>query len=136
MSPFFKNILAVIIGALIGSLVNGGIIAISGSIIPPPQGADLTTEIGLKSAMSIMEPKHFLLPFLAHALGTLIGAMITARIAAYKKMLLAMSIGALFLSGGIAAVIMLPSPLWFTLVDLLIAYLPMAYIGAKISLKK
>mgnify|MGYP006164865331 CR=1 FL=1 len=29
--------------------------------------------------------------------------------------------------GGIAAVAMLPSPLWFTVVDLVFAYLPMAH---------
>src|SRR5690606_40560173 len=60
-------------------IVNMSIIMISGSIIPPPEGADTTTTEGLKAAMHLFEPKHFLLPFLAHALGTLVGAFVTDR---------------------------------------------------------
>ena len=43
MNPIFKNILAVIAGCVLGSAVNMGIIMVSGSIIPPPDGADVTT---------------------------------------------------------------------------------------------
>ncbi len=74
MNPIVKNILAVISGAILGGFVNMGIIMVSGSIIPPPEGADITTMEGLKSAMHLMEPRHFIFPFLAHALGTLVGA--------------------------------------------------------------
>ena len=70
-------------------------------------------------------------PFLAHALGTLVGAYIAARFAANNNMRFALLIGLIFLAGGIANVMMLPSPLWFTLVDLLGAYIPMAYLGGK-----
>lgn len=35
--------------------------------------------------------------------------------------------------GGLTNVLMLPSPLWFTLTDLLLAYFPMAYIGLRLS---
>jgi hypothetical protein len=61
------------------------IIMISGSVIPPPEGADLTTLEGLKSAMHLFQPKHFIMPFLAHALGTLTGAYFAAFIAATHK---------------------------------------------------
>jgi hypothetical protein len=43
MNLIIRNILAVICGIVIGSIVNMGIITISGSIIPPPNGADVTT---------------------------------------------------------------------------------------------
>jgi hypothetical protein len=32
-------------------------------------------------------------------------------------------------------VMILPSPLWFTLTDLLLAYLPMAWLGIKLAKK-
>ncbi|PKP16502.1 MAG: hypothetical protein CVU07_06700, partial [Bacteroidetes bacterium HGW-Bacteroidetes-23] len=35
MSPILKNILAVVVGIVVGSIVNMAIISISGSIIPP-----------------------------------------------------------------------------------------------------
>jgi len=135
MNPILKNILAIIAGIIIGSLVNMGIIMVSGSIIPPPDGADVTTTEGLKAAMHLFEPKHFILPFLAHALGTLTGAFVAALIAANHKMKFALGIGVFFLVGGIASVFMLPSPTWYTVVDLVGAYIPMAYIGGKLAVK-
>ncbi len=133
MSPIIRNILAVIVGLFVGGALNGFLIKISGAVIPPPVGADLTTEEGLKAAMSLMEPKHFLMPWLAHALGTLVGAFLTAKLAASYQLRLALLIGVFFLVGGIMMVMMLPSPMWFTMVDLLGAYLPMAYLGAMIA---
>ena len=132
MNPIFKNILAVIVGLVAGSAVNMGIIMISSSVIPPPEGADVTTSEGLKAAMHLFQPKHFIMPFLAHALGTFVGAMLAALIAANRKMMFALVIGVFFLVGGIANVLMLPSPLWFTIVDLAGAYLPMAYLAVKL----
>jgi hypothetical protein len=106
---------------------------ISGSIIPPPEGVDNTTMEGLKAGMHLFQPKHFLFPFLAHALGTFVGALQAAIIAANRKMLFALVIGIFFLAGGIANILMLPSPLWFTIVDLAGAYLPMAYFATKLA---
>ena len=131
-----KNILAVVIGLIIGGTVNMSIIMNSASIIPPPAGTNITTMEGLQAAMPIMEPKHFLLPFIAHALGTLVGAIIATSIAADNKMRFAMAIGIFFLIGGIWNIVVLPSPLWFTVVDLALAYIPMAYLGGKIVLRK
>lgn len=132
MNPVLRNIIAVLVGLVAGSAVNMGIIMISGSIIPPPEGANVTTSEGLKAAMHLFQPKHFIMPFLAHALGTFVGALLAALIAANRKMLFAFVIGIFFLAGGIANVLMLPSPLWFTIVDLAGAYLPMAYLAAKL----
>ena len=129
MNKTIRNILAVIAGMVVGSFVNIGIIMVSGSIIPPPEGVDNTTVEGLQAGIHLFQPKHFLLPFLAHALGTFAGALLTAIIATSRKMLFAMIIGFFFLAGGIGNILMLPSPLWFTLVDLIGAYLPMALLA-------
>ena len=93
--------------------------------------------IPLQAAMSLMEPKHFIMPFLAHALGTFVGAFFAAMIAARHKMKFAIAIGILFLMGGISMVISLStSPLWFAFVDLVLAYIPIAYLGGKLAIKK
>ena len=76
------------------------------------------------------------MPFLAHAFGTLVGAILAASMAANYKMRFAMIIGICFLVAGIMNVFMLPSPVWFTIVDLVIAYVPMAYLAGKIVLRK
>jgi hypothetical protein len=132
MNPIIRNVLAVIAGLVVGSVVNMGIINISGSIIPPPEGADVTTMEGLKATMHLFEPRHFIFPFLAHALGTLVGAIIAGLLAANHRLKFALSIGLFFMIGGIINVFMLPSPLWFTVLDLVGAYIPMGWIGGKI----
>jgi len=136
MNPIVKNILALIAGAIFGSVVNMGIIMISGSIIPPPEGADVTTMEGLKASMHLFQPIHFILPFLAHALGAFAGAWLAALIAANNKMKFALAIGVFFLAGGIANVFMLPSPAWFAVLDLVVAYIPMAYLGGRLAIRK
>ncbi len=133
MNPTLRNILAVITGLLVGGIVNMGIISISGSLIPPPEGADVTTTEGLKESMHLFQPKHFIMPFLAHAIGTFVGALIAALLGAIRKMRLAIVVGVFFLIGGIAAVYMLPSPLWFAILDLVAAYIPMAYLAGFIG---
>lgn len=134
MNPAIKNILAVIGGLLIGSTVNMGIIMMSSSVIAPPEGADVTTTEGLKASMHLFEPKHFFMPWLAHALGTLVGAFIASLITAGNKMRFALTIGVVFLIGGTINVVLLPSPMWFTIVDLVGAYLPMGFIGGKLAM--
>jgi|ERR1041385_930209 hypothetical protein len=136
MHPTVKAMLAILAGALAGSVVNMGIVMISSSIIPPPAGADFSTMEGLKASMHLMQPKHFLLPFLAHALGTFTGALLAAKISSNQKIRLAMVIGIFFLIGGIANVFMIPSPAWFNALDLMVAYIPMAYMAGKLVERK
>lgn len=136
MNPIFRNTLAVIIGFFVGSIVNMAIILMSGSVIPPPNGADVTTMEGLKATMHLFEPKHFIFPFLAHAIGTFAGAATTAVIAATRKTELSLVIGAFFLLGGIVNVCTLPSPIWYNIIDIVFAYLPMAYFARKLVVSK
>lgn len=136
MHPIIRNILAVISGVILGGVVNMGIIMISGSIIPPPEGVDTTTSEGIAASIHLWQPQHFVMPFLAHALGTLAGALIAGAIAGSHKMIVALVIGFVFLSGGIAMVLEVPSPTWFIVVDLVGAYLPMAFIAGKLLTRK
>jgi hypothetical protein len=133
MNPILRNIFGIITGIIVGSIVNGALISLSPNIIAPPAGYDLTTEEGLQAGMAVMQPKHFLMPFLAHALGSLVGAFLAAKIAATAKLAIALAIGFIFMLGGIMMVMMLPSPLWFDATDLALAYIPMAYLGAKLA---
>jgi hypothetical protein len=129
MVTFVKNSIAVLAGLVLGSAVNMAIITISGYIIPPPAGADVTTMEGLKESLHLFEPQHFIMPFLAHALGTFSGALLAAIIAPKNKMRFALAIGFFFLVGGIANVLLLPSPIWFTALDIILAYIPIAYLA-------
>lgn len=136
MNPIVRNILAVIAGFLIGGLVNIGIVNLGPFVIPPPEGVDVTSIEGLKASMSLFSPQHFIPPFLAHALGTLVGAFVASLIAASHNFKFAMAIGVLFLLGGITMVVLAGGPIWFIVLDLAVAYIPMAFLGWKFSGKE
>lgn len=136
MNSTLKSFLIIIVSLIFGSIVNMGIVMISGSIIELPAGADVTTVEGLKESLHLFEPKHFIFPFLAHALGTLAGAMFTYKFSGNNGKNNAMLIGVIFLIFGTINVFMLPAPMWFNVVDLVGAYIPMAYIGIRLSKKK
>ena len=129
MNPIVKNVIAIIFGIVVGSLVNMGLIKIGPMVVPLPEGADLTTMEGLREGMKLFTPANFLFPFLAHALGTLSGAFVAARVAASRQVTFALVIGAFFLIGGVMMVRMVGGPMWFIAADLLLAYIPMGYLG-------
>jgi len=133
MNPIFKNILAVVAGCAIGMLVNYALITLGTNLIPAPAGVDPNDVNSIKEHMHLYEFKHFITPFLGHALGTLAGAFTAAKMAAKYKLQIALAIGAFFLLGGIAMVMMLPSPTWFNILDLGMAYFPMGWLGAKLA---
>lgn len=129
------NFIAILGGLILGSVVNMGLISLGAGLVPPPAGVDVSSMEGLANAMHLFEPKHFLFPFLAHSFGTLAGAVFAAKIAATHKLTIAVVIGIAFFAGGVTMVINLPSPLWFNALDLIFAYIPMAYLGHKLVTK-
>jgi hypothetical protein len=124
---------AILIGVVVGGMINMGLVMLGPQVIAPPEGADLSTPEGLAEAIPLMQARHFLFPWLGHALGTLLGAGLAALIAARRKLVVALVIGVFFLAGGIINIVTLPSPLWFTVVDLGLAYWPMAWLGARLA---
>ena len=133
MPQLLRNVLALLAGIAIGGGVNMALITLSPSLIPPPAGVDVNSAESLSKAMHLFEPRHFVMPFLAHAVGTLAGALAAYLIAATYKTPMAYVISAVFLCGGVAASFMIPAPAWFIALDLLAAYLPMAWLGVQIG---
>jgi hypothetical protein len=128
-----RNILAVVVGLVIGGFVNMALVTLSPSLIPPPAGVDVNDAESLAKGIHLFEPRHFIMPLLAHALGTLVGALVVYLIAATYRLQMAYVIGAVFLCGGVAASFMIPAPTWFIALDLLAAYLPMAWLGVQLG---
>ena len=85
MNPIIKNILAIIAGWLGGSIINMGLVKIGHKLIPI-EGIDPNSMTELAAVMPTLEFKYFIFPFLAHALGTLTGAIIAGSIAVSHKM--------------------------------------------------
>jgi hypothetical protein len=135
-NPLVNNTLIILASIFIGSIINMSIVLLGPNIIPPPNAADVTTMKGLKESMHLFQPKHFLFPFLAHALGTFNGALIATKFSKFNNTRNALIVGVIFLIGGVMDIFSLPTPIWFALIDLIIAYIPMAYLATKLVMKK
>lgn len=132
MLNLLRSALALILGIAIGGGVNMALIILGPTLMAPPPGVDMASAEGLRASMHLLEPRHFLMPFLAHALGTLVGALAGSAIAVSHRSVVAYAIGTVFLCGGLAASVMIPAPTWFIVLDLAAAYLPMAWLGLSI----
>ena len=126
--------LAIFAGTLIGSVANMLIISFSTTIIPLPKEANNSSIKSLEQTIHLFQFKHFMIPLLGHAAGSLTVGTIAAWIAPGNKLLVALTIGFFLLIGGAMMVFQLPSPVWFNVVDLTLAYLPMSWIGYRIHL--
>jgi len=133
MKPIFKNILAVIIGFIVGNIVNYHLFHYGFTVFPID--ADINDMEALAKVFPTLSLKYYIFPFLAHALGTFIGTFLVALIAGTHKMKLALGVGVTFLIIGIIAAIIVPTPLWYKFVDIIFGYIPMAWIGGKIAIK-
>jgi hypothetical protein len=126
-----RNILAFVVGVVVTMSVNMGIIMAGPHVVAPPAGVDMKDPESLKAGIHLLEAKHWAVPLLAHAMGSLVGAFVGALLAASNRLQIALGIGALHMLGGISMRFMIPSPNWFTALDLIGAYLPMALLGYK-----
>ena len=129
MKTIIRNTLALFAGGLIGMVVNMGLIITGNQLFP------FEFDMNPMNAMN-WELKYFIFPFLAHAIGTLSGAYIAAKFSDRYHMIFAICIGLFFLLGGTTMVFILPAPVWFIILDLVIAYIPMSWLGWKMSNKR
>lgn len=124
-----RNMLAVSVGAVVCVLLNGVLLGFMMKAIPPPEGF-VPDDV---STYRLLRTEHFLSPFLAHAVPSLIGGSVAALIAQTRKLTFALVVGGLHLIGGIIAAFMIPAPTWFVVLDLIVAYLPMAWLGGNLA---
>ena len=135
MKKTIKNTLAIFVGLFIGGSTNMLIISNSNAFVALPKGVVPEDLESLSSNIHLFEPIHFLMPFLAHSIGTFCGAFLAAKIAVNHKLKFALTIGVFFLIGGVQMSSVLDSHLWFDLVDVSVAYIPMSLLGYKLALK-
>ena len=124
-----RYVFAVIGGIAVGSIVNMILVSTGAALIHVPTGVDPNDAASVAAGAHLFETRHYVFPFLAHAAGAFTGAATATVLALRQKLWFALGIGALNLAGGVAAAIMIPAPITFVVLDLTIAYLPMAWLG-------
>ncbi|MFO1062422.1 MAG: hypothetical protein U0892_00930 [Pirellulales bacterium] len=133
MKNIARNVAATATGFFIGSVINFSLITVGMSVFPLPEGTDVTSMDSVRAAMGTLPPQNFLFPLAGHALGTLVGAFLAAKLAIGNRAFPALAIGGLFLLGGIAMILNCGGPIWFATADLLLSYIPMAWLGKKLA---
>ncbi len=129
MRSILTLLLGTVVGVVGGSFVNMGLIIVGSELIPPPPGIDVTDAESLRAAADLLAPRHFIFPFIAHAGGTLVGCLAASLATARYPRLAALLAGCLFQLGGIVNAFMIPAPAWFLVLDLALAYIPMALLA-------
>ena len=133
MKTIVKNALAVIGGWLSGSALNMGLVTIGHVVYPIESLSDPNDLEALAAIMPTLSTEYFIFPFLAHAGGSFLGGLVAGLFAANRHMLFALIVGAIFFLGGIVVAYLIPAPSWFVLLDLIVAYLPMAWLGGLLA---
>jgi len=133
MNPILRNVMAVIAGVAVGVFINGGLVQLGTGLIPSPVKVTPDNLAAIAESLHLFEPKHYIFPYLAHALGTLVGAFAAVKLSSNKHIGFGLGIGIFFLVGGITAATMIPAQTWFVALDLLTAYLPMGFFGWKLA---
>ena len=126
MKLLLKNIGVLVVGIIIGMIVNMGLIIIGGIIFPISESFEPMNVIN-------WDLKYFIFPFLAHSVGTLSGSFLVSKLSRNSNIIFPLIVGLYFLSGGIYMAIILPAPMWFVFLDLIVCYIPMSLIGWRIS---
>ena len=136
MPPLLRQILFTLLGIIVGAIANMATLKVGMLIVPFPSGFDPNTPEGIEGAMQQFTIAHFLVPFFAHALGTLLGAFVAAKWSGTQSRLPALIVAGMFFVGGVLMVLQIPStPVWFMLLDLGLAYFPMGYLAHAITSK-
>lgn len=129
MPTILRNLLVLFSGIVIGYYVNMSILMLSPIMTPPPEGMDVTNAASIKEHLHLIGPKYYIIPFIADAVGTLLGACFVASFALGPKLKWTISVGVFFMILGITNLVTMRSPMWFTIVNLSLAFLPMAFLG-------
>lgn len=109
------------------------IIQIGPNIVGVPEGVDPNDFESIKANIHNYSFIQMMVPFLAHAIGTLVGAFLAVKIASAHYKVIGLVIGGFFLIGGMMAVNMIGGPMWFNALDLIVAYIPMGLLGVKLA---
>ncbi len=130
-----KTIILWIEQLIFGAIVNSIVLQLVLSIIKMPQGVSFNSPESISASLSLLSPKHFIAPFAAHAIGTLVSAILLTWILELNSPRSALLASFLFFCGGSYMAYILPAPLWFNLLDLTLAYFPMGLLGYWIGRK-
>ena len=99
-------------------------------LYPPPPGLDMTDFNQVKRFVASLPVNALLVVLAGWLVGTFLGTWLAARIA--RSSAPGYVVGALLLAAGIANSVLIPQPLWFSIVSFIV-YIAMTLLGARVG---
>ena len=129
-----RKILAVLIAVVAGSVFNMTIVTLSHTVYPLPEGIDPNDFDAFRAHVEAngMPTGAMLMVLVAHAGGSFVSGLLCGLIAKRSWYVAAVALGLLWMCGGIAMLMMLPSPIWFAVADVVL-YVPAALLGVRLG---
>jgi len=125
-----RRVLGVIVGLVVAFVCVQGAELISHQLYPFPPGADMHDMATIKRFVATLPPPAFVLVLAGWLVGTLLGTFVAAKIG--RSRVPAYVLGAILLAAGIMNSIVIPQPLWFSAVSVVI-FVVGTFIGARLA---
>ena len=129
-----RKIIAVVIGIVAGSAFNMMMVTASHAMYPLPEGIDPNDFDAFKAYVEThgMATGALVIVLVAHAGGSLVSGFVCGLIAMRSWYVAAIGMGIFWTCGGIAMLMMLPAPIWFSIADVVL-YIPAALVGVRLG---
>lgn len=130
-----RNALALLAGYIVGASLNMAIIQLNMHILyPMPPGMNMGDPIQFNTYIATLPTLAFLVVIIAHLTQAFVGGWVAARLAHSYPFRVALTIGAVSLAGGIAAMSRIEGPAW--LIVELPLYIAVAWTAGRMEEKR
>jgi len=125
------------IGAALAGIVTAFVIVVLVEkvglmIYPPPADLDFSDPEAIRPYIATLPFLALLFPMIAWVIGTFVGSLVASKIGTAKPLLFSGIVGGLIFVATIANLIMIPHPIWFSIVSL-VAIAASAWFAAKVA---
>lgn len=130
-----RKFLSIAVGILAGAIVIALVEMICQAIYPLPQDMDISNPLEMAEYVRVIPIGALLIVLLGWALGAIVSGLIASLIMKESKGISALICGAALLAMGIVNMMLIPHPIWFWFLGVLI-FLPSAWVGFLLVDKK
>ena len=130
-----KNALAVVAGLLAAFVVFTAIEGLSSIIHPPPPGLNMKNPEMMKEYIATLPLSAKIMVLAAYVIGSLVAGVVVAKVSKSSDKKLPIITGSILTVAAIANLFMIPAPIWFVVINLLI-YIPFVLLGHSKIIKR
>lgn len=114
----FRNVAAAVIGLVVAFVLIMAIEKVGHVIYPPPPDLDFSDPQAVRPYIATLPILALLFPIFAWMIGTFSGSLVACSIGTARPLGFAVIVGGLVIAGTVANLIVIPHPLWFSVVSL------------------